>query len=171
MLLKTTPLVKGGVLGYNSRMKRPLLFAVFALIGAAAILALLRPAAFGFGEIAGSCETDCQKCHKLEKEEAASILKGLNPNVEVLDVRLSLVRGLWEIAIVLQGKKGVLYLDFSKGNLIQGDILKIATKEDLTMQRLQELNKIDPARIPLDGALVMGKKDTKYQVIVFTDPG
>jgi len=151
-------------------MKRLLLFTVFVLMGAAFVLALSRPAVWGFGEIAGSCETDCQKCHKLQKEEAASILRGLNPNAEVLDVRLSPVRGLWEIAFALQGKKGVLYLDFSKGNIIQGGIIKIESKEDLTAQRLQELSKIDPASIPLEGALVMGKKDAKYSVIVFTDP-
>ncbi len=126
--------------------------------------------AFGFGEIGGACERDCQKCHQMTLEEATAIVKQLNPEIDVLDVQLGPVGGLWEVIIKARGKRGIAYVDFSKQHIITGSIIKVKTKENLTGRKLYELSKVDISEIPLDEALVMGKPDAKYRVIVFDDP-
>lgn len=151
-------------------MKRLILLSsIFFILG---VLILFRSNTFGFGETAGSCETDCQKCHQLTKDEAFGILNALAPGLisEILDVQMSPVRGLWEVSFrIEQGPRDILYVDFSKGNIIQGSIIDIKKKVDVTSVRRQELARVDVSRIPLEEALVMGDKAAKYKVIVFSD--
>lgn len=118
----------------------------------------------------GGCEQDCGKCHSLSKVEAQETLKQLIPDIKVIGVRISPSRGLWEVSLETHGKKGIAYMDFSKENVIIGQIVKIKTKKNLTRKRLMELNKVDFARIPLDNALVMGDPNATYKVVVFDDP-
>lgn len=125
---------------------------------------------YGFGNVAGACEKDCLKCHTLTKEDASQVLKSLNPAFEVMNVQLSPVRGLWEIDFKIQGKPGVVYIDFSKAHLVQGPILDVKGRTDLTSQRLQEISRVDVSKIPLKEALVLGNRSAKYKVIVFDDP-
>ena len=107
----------------------------------------------------------------LGKDEAAVLLKDLAPDLKILEVRPSPVKELlWEIAVQAGERKGLLYLDSSKKYFIQGAIVDLKTKANLTQERLSELTKVDTATIPLDDALVMGDKGAKYKVIVFTDP-
>ena len=106
----------------------------------------------------------------LGKDEAAVLLKDLAPDLKILEVRPGPVKGLWEIAVQSGERKGLLYLDSSKKYFIQGAIIDLKTKANLTQDRMSELNKIDAATIPLDDALVMGDKGAKYKVIIFTDP-
>ena len=51
-----------------------------------------------------------------------------------------------------------------------GALVDIKTKANLTQERFNEINKTDVSLIPLDDALVMGDKDAKNRIIVFTDP-
>ena len=106
----------------------------------------------------------------LGKDEAAVLLKDLAPDLKILEVRPSPVKELWEIAVQSGERKGLLYLDSSKKYFIQGAIIDLKTKANLTQDRMSELTKVDTATIPLDDALVMGDKEAKYKVIVFTDP-
>jgi len=118
----------------------------------------------------GGCEQDCGKCHSLSSGEAQKALKQLIPDIKVIEVRMSPARGLWEISLETRGKKGIAYMDFSKENVIIGQIVKIKTKKNLTRKRLIELNKVDFSQIPLDDALVLGEPDAAYKVVVFDDP-
>ncbi len=104
------------------------------------------------------------------KAEAEEILKNLAPNLQILDIRESPVKGLWEIDLQSGGKKGLLYLDDARKHFIQGAIVDIKTKANLTQERFSEINKVDVSAIPLDDALVLGNKNAKYRVIVFSDP-
>lgn len=113
---------------------------------------------------------DCSQCHILTLEEASAIITSMNPTIEVVGVRMGPVEGLWEVVIEARGKKGIAYVDFSKEHIITGSVLKVSTKENLTNLRLYELSKVDLSTIPLDEAIVMGKKDSIYKVIVFNDP-
>lgn len=131
--------------------------------------------AAAFGEIVGACEPDCAKCHKITKQEATDIIKKLNPEIEVLDVAPGPVGGLWEVAVRGRGKSGIAYVDFSKRHVIVGSIFKVAggaeaAPENLTGERLQELNKVDLSAIPLENSILLGKADARYKVIVFSDP-
>jgi thiol:disulfide interchange protein DsbC len=136
----------------------------------AMLVLLLSVKVWGFGEIVGACEPDCTKCHKITLEEATEIVDRLNPEIDVMDVRLGPVGGLWELAIKARGKKGVAYLDFSKKHIITGAILEVDSKKDLTKRRLYELSRIDVSAIPLENALVLGDEDAEYMAIVFADP-
>lgn len=137
---------------------------LFSLI----VAALLMPASHSYGF--STKGEDCAKCHTLTVEEAAAALKELIPNVKVLAVLAGPVQGTWEVDIETGGKKGPMYLDFSKKHLIAGQIYALKEKRNLTQERLGEINKVDVSQIPLDDALVMGDKNAKYKIVVFDDP-
>jgi thiol:disulfide interchange protein DsbC len=113
---------------------------------------------------------DCSKCHTLTKDEAATLLKDIGPGIKVLEILMSPVKGMWEVDVDAGGKKGLVYVDFSKKYLVSGSIIALQGKVNLTDDRFSELNKVDVSQIPLDDALVMGEKDAKYKVVVFDDP-
>jgi thiol:disulfide interchange protein DsbC len=126
--------------------------------------------AFGFGEIVGACEADCSKCHQITLEEASEIVKDVNPEIEVLNVDLGPVGGLWELTITARGIKSLAYIDFAKRHIITGSILAVDTRKNLTSERLYEISKVDFSTIPLEEALVLGSADAEHKVIVFDDP-
>jgi thiol:disulfide interchange protein DsbC len=113
---------------------------------------------------------DCSKCHTLTKDEAATLLKDIGQGVQVLEVLMSPIKGMWEVDVDAGGKKGLVYVDFSKKYLVSGSVISIKDKTNLTQDRFTELTKVDVSQIPLDDALVMGEKDAKYKVVVFDDP-
>jgi thiol:disulfide interchange protein DsbC len=130
------------------------------------ILLFLPGYCFGF-ESRGQ---DCSKCHTLSKDEAGDLLQNVFPGIKVLEVRISPARALWEVFSEVGGKKGILYVDFSKKYVFSGAILSIKDKKNLTQERFTELNKVDISQIPLDDAIVMGDPKARIRVIVFDDP-
>jgi thiol:disulfide interchange protein DsbC len=128
---------------------------------------LVEKPSWGFGNAVGTCGGNCTDCHSLKKEDAQELL---NPDVKVLGVNLSAVGGLWEVSFEFQGRKGIVYIDFSKQNLIEGKVISLKTKTDVTEQRLSELNKVDVSKIPTGDALLLGRADAQYKAIVFDDP-
>ncbi len=68
------------------------------------------------------------------------------------------------------GRKGLVYIDFSKKHFFSGPLVFIAERKNLTQERLLELIKVDVSQIPLDDALVMGDPKARIRVIVFSDP-
>ncbi len=118
----------------------------------------------------GGCDENCSSCHKLNVEEAGQLLKVFDPNATVEAVQQSPSKGLWELTINTGKNRVIAYLDFSKENLIIGNIVKIKTKQNLTETRLTEVNRIDVSTISLKNSLLMGAKNAKTKLIVFTDP-
>ncbi len=113
---------------------------------------------------------DCSKCHILSNSEAKDLLKKIIPDVVILDIRLSPVRGFWEVYSEQTGRKGFVYIDFAKKHFFAGSLISIAERKNLTQERLLELIKVDVSQIPLDDALVMGDQKARIRVIVFSDP-
>ena len=113
---------------------------------------------------------DCSKCHTLSKDEAATLLKDIGSGVNVLEVLMSPIKGMWEVDVDAGGKKGLVYVDFSKKYLMSGSVISMKDRKNLTEDRYAELTKVDVSKIPLDDAIVMGAKDAKYRVVVFSDP-
>lgn len=113
---------------------------------------------------------DCASCHTLAKEEAATLFAGLG---EVVDVKTSPLKGLYEVTVQQKNRQAVAYLDFSKKILVPGPIFDIASKRPLTPPP-KELPKIIPKadleKIPLADSIVMGKPGGKKRIFVFTDP-
>ena len=113
---------------------------------------------------------DCVKCHTLGNDEARELLKGIIPDVRIMEIRISPVKAVWEVFLETKGKKGLAYVDFSKKYLIHGPIVSINEKKDLSRERLIELSKIDVSQIPLQDALIMGDPEATTRIIAFTDP-
>ncbi|MGZ8441265.1 MAG: DsbC family protein [Candidatus Deferrimicrobiaceae bacterium] len=125
------------------------------------------PAAHSFtGE--GCSSGACTDCHSLTRDEAVKVL---GSNVDnVLSVGPSPVNGLWEVDVEKAGQRWPLYIDFSKEYVIAGQIVQLSTKKNLTGSRMLSLNRIDVSRIPLAGAIVVGKADARRRIVVFDDP-
>ncbi|MDH4230841.1 MAG: DsbC family protein [Nitrospirota bacterium] len=128
--------------------------------------------AFGFG----GCEENCQKCHSLNKQEVQEIFTKLQaPDAKVTDIRMSPIKGLWEVSIEDKGMRGLMYIGFSKKYIVGGPIFEIETASNKSQESLQKANNespkyVDAAAIPLGNALLLGQKDARYKVVVFTDP-
>ena len=129
---------------------------------------LLLPVSYSYGF--SEKGQDCAKCHTLTKDEAATLMKTFGQDVQILEILMSPIKGMWEVDIEAGGKKGLVYIDFSKKHLVSGSIVSIKDRINLTQDRFTELVKVDVSQIPLDDALVMGEKDAKYKVVVFDDP-
>jgi thiol:disulfide interchange protein DsbC len=128
----------------------------------------LLPMSYSYGfETRGQ---DCSKCHLLQKDEAKDLLKNIIPDVVILDVRISPVKGVWEVDLESRGRKAIVYVDFLKKHFFSGALVSIREKKNLTQERFIELNKVDVSQIPLENALVMGDEKARIRVIVFTDP-
>jgi thiol:disulfide interchange protein DsbC len=115
-------------------------------------------------------DQDCSKCHTLSSEQATKTLSQMIPDIKVLKVAPSDVKGLWEISMETGGRKIIAYLDYSGKHLMAGNLFLIQTKTNLTQEKLQDLTRVDISQIPLKDALVLGDKSAKYKVIVFDDP-
>jgi thiol:disulfide interchange protein DsbC len=115
-------------------------------------------------------DQDCTKCHTLNAEQAKEVLKEIIPDVKILDIQNGPINGLWEVSMESGAKKGVLYLDYSKKNLVAGNIFGIKTRTNYTQQTFDKINKIDYSSIPLENSLIMGAKDAKHKLVVFDDP-
>jgi thiol:disulfide interchange protein DsbC len=112
---------------------------------------------------------DCAKCHMLGNDEARELLKGVAPDVKIINIIISPVKAVWEVFLESRGKKRLVYIDFSKKFLIDGKIISINEKKDLSGERLIELNKIDVSQIPLEDALVLGDPKARIRIIAFDD--
>jgi thiol:disulfide interchange protein DsbC len=113
---------------------------------------------------------NCAKCHSLKKEDAQSLLKSFDQNIRVMEIRTGPVKYLWEVDFEANGKKGLIYIDFSKKHLFSGSLIEIQGKQNLTQYRLSEINKINTSQIPLQDAIILGNKNAKNKLIVFSDP-
>lgn len=113
---------------------------------------------------------DCIKCHTLKKEEASALLQNFVQNPKITDIKSLPVKGLWEVDVDADGKKGLLYIHFSKKYIFSGSVFDIQAKKNLTQDRLTELNKVNISQIPLGDAIVMGSRFAKNRIIVFDDP-
>ena len=140
---------------------RKLLFSVVMAL-------VLLPVSYSYGF--SEKDQDCSKCHTLTKDAAATLMKDLGQDIKVLEVLMGPIKGMWEVDVEAGGKKGLVYVDFSKKYLVFGSVISIKDKTNLTQNRVTELTKVDVSQIPLDDALVMGEKDAKYKVVVFDDP-
>jgi thiol:disulfide interchange protein DsbC len=117
---------------------------------------------------------DCSKCHTLAEKELVPILSKIGASgAKVLDIQMSPIKGMWEVALEGRGQRFLLYLDFSKQFIVQGGIIEHKVGINRTRERVAQLNeakRVDVSRIPLQEALVVGKEGAPRKVIVFLDP-
>ena len=114
----------------------------------------------------------------MSKEQATVTAKKLFKDFpfEVVSVKESEIKGLWQVGLVLENRYRILYLD-SKGAIAifpgqetQGHMIELSDMTSLTNKATSELGKIDFKTLPLKDALIMGDKKAKIKVAVFDDP-
>lgn len=108
----------------------------------------------------GCGEKECTACHTLTNDEAKTILKA-----DVKSIKMSPVKGLWEVIGVQEGKDFTVYLDFSKKYVVLARFVPVSE-----VGKPAPVRKIDPAQVPLTDALVMGNPNAAIKIIVFDDP-
>jgi thiol:disulfide interchange protein DsbC len=129
------------------------------------LLAVLPFASGAFSSEHPGCGGKCSECHTLDKKEAEAIIKKLNPALTVIDVKPAQVKSLWQIDVDAgEGKRGPVFLDFSKKYLLV--ISQIIAVDSIGKPAPKRT--IDFSKLPLKEALVMGPKDAKKKVAVFT---
>ena len=126
--------------------------------------------AMGYMGLAMGQGTDCSECHTLSFDEATEMVKSVNAEIEVMEIKTAPVAGLWEITIMARGKRGIAYIDFPKAHIITGSIIDVTTSLNLTTSRLYEISKVEFSDIPLEDALIMGNPEARFKAIVFHDP-
>ncbi|WP_224981721.1 DsbC family protein [Geomonas agri] len=140
---------------------------IFAACFTLIIIAFAAPA-FAMSE---GCSGDCASCHSITLQEASGLLKEIGP---VKDVKPAPVRGLYEITFEQGGKSGVAYLDYGKKHIIAGQVFDIASRQPVggTAEQVKKERKerLDPATLSTDNALIMGNPKGKKKLFVFTDP-
>ena len=152
-------------------MKKVLFIGLFIVL-LYALEGMLPVKVFAFG----GCEEDCMKCHAMSTQDVQEILKKLGaPEAKPLDIKISPVKGLWEVIIEDRGTRGVMYIGFSKRHVVAGPVFEVDTGMNKTQETFERVNRdliryVDFAKIPLDNSLVIGEKNAKYKVAVFTDP-
>lgn len=117
------------------------------------------------------CGGDCAGCHTLTLGEAKTLMK--KTGGEVKKVRLSPIKGLFEVIFTKNGQQGTAYLDFGKKHLIPGPVFNLATMKPIgeaAASQPKSVSKINIDKIPKDNSIIMGNPMGRKKLFVFTDP-
>jgi thiol:disulfide interchange protein DsbC len=90
----------------------------------------------------------------------------LGPGVKVDSVKETPYAGLYEV----RAAGDILYTDKKGEYLIIGHVYNAKTTQDLTKERLDEINKIKFSDLPFESALKSVKGDGKRVMAIFEDP-
>jgi thiol:disulfide interchange protein DsbC len=96
----------------------------------------------------------------------AELQKRLGSTANIKGVSASPVPGLFEVQ--LNGE--IFYTDANAKYLIQGDVVELATGQNLTEKRQADLNRIRWSDLPLGNAVKMVRGNGSRQLAVFADP-
>ncbi len=88
------------------------------------------------------------------------------PTLKVDEVRPAPMPGLWELRI---GNE-IRYTDPTGSFLIEGELLDLKSRKNLTEERVTQLNRVDFASLPLKDAMVWKSGSGKRRIAVFADP-
>lgn len=105
-----------------------------------------------------------------KSEDIKNRLQRLLRGAIILSVQPAPLEGFWEVVISSGGKKTIVYIDPKEEFIVAGNLIQISSMTDLTKSKLDEINRVDISKIPLDDALILGNPKAKYKVIVFNDP-
>jgi len=97
------------------------------------------------------------------RKSLAEKLAGL-PKVD--EVKASPMPGLWEIRIGSE----IRYTDATGSFLIEGDLIDLKTRKNLTEERVNKINQVDFASLPTKDAMVWKTGKGTRKIAVFADP-
>lgn len=98
----------------------------------------------------------------IRKNLGAQLPKGL----AIDEVRPSPVAGLWEVRFGGE----IRYTDAQGLYLVDGEILDLKNRRNLTQERMNKLSAVDFSTLPLKDAIVWKKGDGSRRIAVFADP-
>lgn len=90
----------------------------------------------------------------------------LPADIKLDEIRPGPVAGLWEVRI---GNE-IRYTDATGQFLIEGEILDLKNRRNLTQERITKLSEVAFSSLPLKDAIVWKKGDGKRRIAVFADP-
>ena len=96
----------------------------------------------------------------------AELQKRLGSTANIKGVSASPVPGLFEVQ--LNGE--IFYTDANAKYLIQGEVIELASGQNLTEKRQADLNRIRWSDLPLNNAVKMVRGNGSRQLAVFADP-
>jgi thiol:disulfide interchange protein DsbC len=97
------------------------------------------------------------------KQKLAQRLPDLPP---VESARTAPMGGLIE----LKAGSNVFYTDAAGDYLLEGQLIETRTQRNLTEERLDEINRVDVANLPVKDAVVWKSGTGKRRLVVFSDP-
>jgi len=97
--------------------------------------------------------------------EVEKTIRSQLPDFPINWVKPSVIDGLYEV----KSGSNLFYVDATGKHLINGNIFDTSTKQNLTKIRLEEINRIDWSKLPLEYAIVSGDDDG-IPIAIFTDP-
>ena len=116
---------------------------------------------------------ECSACHSLSVEEANKLLSFAG--VTVKSVKPAPARGLFEVLFEKGGGIGLVFVDFAKKHLLEGQVMDLTTKQPVVaheqeLPRQKQFAGVDPAQIPVQYAFTIGNPKGSKKLYVFTDP-
>jgi thiol:disulfide interchange protein DsbC len=92
------------------------------------------------------------------------------PGTKITSISSSPINGVFEV--VTQSPQGplVIYADSMGQHLLIGDLLNVASKRNLTSERMEKLTAIKWDSLPLKNAIKVVKGDGSRKLAVFSDP-
>ena len=109
-------------------------------------------------------------CFAAETSVEANIKKVLEPRLgdgaKIESIKESPVPGLYEV----RAGGDIIYTDKKGEFIIVGQIFVAKTAQNLTKERLEEINKIKFSDLPLENAVKLVKGDGKRVIAIFEDP-
>ncbi|WP_198937935.1 DsbC family protein [Pelomonas sp. KK5] len=82
------------------------------------------------------------------------------------EVRPSPIPGLWEVRFGSE----IRYTDATGSYLIEGDLIDLKARKNLTEERVNKLNQVDFATLPVKDAMVWKSGKGTRKIAVFADP-
>jgi thiol:disulfide interchange protein DsbC len=115
------------------------------------------------------CGHDCKQCHKISMEEVRKTLANKG-KLKIVDVRMSPVKGLWQVMAERDNFKEVYYIDFEKKNILVGPMTDLSNKRNLTMEAIESATTIKTADLQSRPSLIVGKPTANIRVFILSDP-
>ncbi|MEJ7139122.1 DsbC family protein [Amphibiibacter pelophylacis] len=101
-----------------------------------------------------------------QKSLREALAKGLPQLGQTGEIRPTPLPGLYEI----QAGKEVFYSDATGRYILQGEIVDLGQRQNLTQNRLQELSRVPFDQLPLKDAVVTVRGKGERKLAVFADP-
>lgn len=133
-------------------MKNNLRITASALVLCASVIGLLTAATV----------TQAQNTQQIKAE----LQKRLGSTANIKGVSASPVPGLFEVQL----NSEIFYTDANAKYLIQGEVIELASGQNLTEKRQADLNRIRWSDLPLNNAVKMVRGNGSRQLAVFADP-